>query len=622
MPITVNTNVPSLNAQRRLGENTASLSSSFQRLSSGLRINRASDDAAGLAIGSTLNADARVYGQGIRNLNDGLSVINIAQAAGQQLSGITTRLLELAHQSANGTLGAVQRVALDQEAQTLRSEFSRIISITNMNGLNLLDGSQGTLSVQAGYGQNGSIAIGTGEAIITSFTGLGTLGTPSVGMTTPNPSALTFADVDNDGNGDFISNGNSGFTHVTRGNGDGTFLAPFVIGGGGETWDYIAQDFNNDGKLDIVSSRLSPGEFQISLGNGNGTFLAPTNWDALTLPEFLSYGDFNHDGRLDVAAGDQTLNVLGIAFGNGNGTFSAMVSYTVHDLNGLTRALAFADVNGDGISDAVLSVGGSQKIDVLLGNANGSFKAVVSYVAVGSNGLALGDLNGDGIVDVANSNSSGGVSVLIGNGNGTFRAEVNYATGAGMGNIRLGDFNSDGVSDIASVSATRAMILIGNGNGTFRASTSFLTGGNNRGLLVGDLNGDGVDDIAAANYAPGGGVQVLLTDAAETAGLAAFSLRTVSGARSAMDMLRDALDSITRNIGAFGASESRLSTALQTLSVTRENFLSASSRILDVDVAEESSELTRRTILQQASAAVLAQANQQPTLALNLLQRI
>ena len=94
--LTINTNVASLNAQRRLAESTASLQQSFERLSSGLRINTASDDAAGLAIASSLNVDSRVYSQGIRNTNDALSFYSIAEGALNSLVDITTRLRELA----------------------------------------------------------------------------------------------------------------------------------------------------------------------------------------------------------------------------------------------------------------------------------------------------------------------------------------------------------------------------------------------------------------------------------------------------------------------------------------------------------------------------------------------
>ena len=102
--ITINTNIASLTTQRNLGNTTNALSRSFERLSSGLRINRAGDDAAGLAIADSLRSDKTVYSQGIRNLNDGLSLLNVADASLNELTNITLRIQELAEQASNGTL--------------------------------------------------------------------------------------------------------------------------------------------------------------------------------------------------------------------------------------------------------------------------------------------------------------------------------------------------------------------------------------------------------------------------------------------------------------------------------------------------------------------------------------
>ena len=121
MAIKIGSNLASLNAQRRLGDATNTLSGIYEKLSSGQRINRASDDAAGLAIADELNAKGRIYTQGIRNGNDGISLLNIADSAIDALSGVVTRIRELSEQSANGTYSNQQRAALDAEAQALSS---------------------------------------------------------------------------------------------------------------------------------------------------------------------------------------------------------------------------------------------------------------------------------------------------------------------------------------------------------------------------------------------------------------------------------------------------------------------------------------------------------------------
>lgn len=150
MPITINTNVASLNAQRNLGKSTAQLTRTYERLSSGLRIVRASDDAAGLSIADSLRADQRIATVAIRNANDAVSMIAIADGALSEVGNILTRMAELSEQSANGTLSTTQRSALDLEFNALGSEVGRIAATTSFNGLALLS-SPDVVSLQVGF---------------------------------------------------------------------------------------------------------------------------------------------------------------------------------------------------------------------------------------------------------------------------------------------------------------------------------------------------------------------------------------------------------------------------------------------------------------------------------------
>ncbi len=159
-------NIASIGAQRRLNQATDDLSSSYERLGSGLRINSASDDAAGLSVSSSLQADSRVYAQGIKNINDGISLLNVAQGALSQLSDIATRQEELAEQAANGVYSLTQRKALDKEANALKDEWNRIVDSTSFNGTKLFDGSlSGGLSIQSGYGTDGGVEFAIGQKL-------------------------------------------------------------------------------------------------------------------------------------------------------------------------------------------------------------------------------------------------------------------------------------------------------------------------------------------------------------------------------------------------------------------------------------------------------------------------
>lgn len=140
MGINIRTNLPALGATRNLEVASNKLNNSYQRLSSGLRINRASDDAAGLAVAENLKAGASTATVAIRNANDGISVITIADQAVSQIGNVLNRMAELATQSSNGVIDNVQRSALQNEFTALSSEIERIAVTTKFNGLNLLDG--------------------------------------------------------------------------------------------------------------------------------------------------------------------------------------------------------------------------------------------------------------------------------------------------------------------------------------------------------------------------------------------------------------------------------------------------------------------------------------------------
>jgi|Deesub1362A_J573_1020465.scaffolds.fasta_scaffold00087_97 flagellin len=153
MALVINTNIASLNAQRQLVQNTLRLDLSVQRLSSGLRINSAKDDAAGLAISEKLRAHIRSINVAIRNAQDGISLAQTAEGGMQEIGGILTRMRELAQQAANGTLGSSELSALDNEFQSLKSEIDRIAEVTEFNGKKLLNGdlSSTGITLQVGF---------------------------------------------------------------------------------------------------------------------------------------------------------------------------------------------------------------------------------------------------------------------------------------------------------------------------------------------------------------------------------------------------------------------------------------------------------------------------------------
>ena len=172
MAIRIFNNPASTNAQRLLGENNNRLAQSVERISSGIRINKASDDAAGLAVSEGLRSDIRALRQAVRNANDGVSLINIAEGALNEQSSMLIRLRELSSQAATGTVGSTERATIQLEFNALRSEIDRISSTTAFNGQNLVDGSLASsvssanqIFIQVGIDNNANSRINLNEQL-------------------------------------------------------------------------------------------------------------------------------------------------------------------------------------------------------------------------------------------------------------------------------------------------------------------------------------------------------------------------------------------------------------------------------------------------------------------------
>jgi len=316
-------------------------------------------------------------------------------------------------------------------------------------------------------------------------------------------------------------------------------------------------------------------------------------------------------------------------------------------------------MNGDGRVDLVSYTGSS--ITVGLNRGNGTFQASVSFNAgVGVTDISLGDLDGDGDLDVAARVASGRVHVLYGNGAGSFGLYANTGVGTGTGGLTTGDFNRDGIDDIAFLTGTlKLSIMLGQANGTFSAERTF--GGSAVGateLKAYDMNGDGYLDLVEGNgihYGNGDGTfgnvvsvsylngdiavadftgdgvldlmtsyegdesQLVIANSRQVTSLEYLNIASRSGALAALDKLEEALARVIAERQIVGSALSRAQVASQNLLSMKENYISAYSRIMDADVAQESANMVRKQIVQQTAVALLAQANQQPALALRLI---
>lgn len=175
MGLRINTNIQALAAQRYLGINSENQKNSMDHLSSGSRINKSGDDAAGLAISEKLKAQIRSLAQDGRNASDGVSLVQVAEGAMNEISNMIIRFRELAIQGASDTIGDVERGFIDKEVQQLKSEINRITASTEFNGRKLLDGTGGTVEIQVGLNNDPTLdrMVFNSETLATSTDALG-----------------------------------------------------------------------------------------------------------------------------------------------------------------------------------------------------------------------------------------------------------------------------------------------------------------------------------------------------------------------------------------------------------------------------------------------------------------
>ena len=311
------------------------------------------------------------------------------------------------------------------------------------------------------------------------------------------------ADVNGDGKADLIGTG-FGNLEVWLGNGDGTFRGP--IESLAAAFHFIGEvgvaDFNGDGLLDAAVAD-SNGSINILFGNGDGTFGSFVSYPVRPDEYSICLGDFNGDGLMDVMTSNFYLDGVQLLLGNADGTFQPAQTIA----SGLIGAPVVADLNGDGHLDLIIPSEFENSLCVMSGNGDGTFQACVNYTAPESSFAAAGDVNLDGITDIVLSNAVvPGISVLLGNSDGTFKPTVTFPRGyteyggsGGNSGIALADFNADGIPDVIYPTEFVASIYFGVGDGTFEPGPSFRQDGLPGSLVVGDFNQDGITDLAAGS---------------------------------------------------------------------------------------------------------------------------
>jgi flagellin len=576
MALIVNHNMMAANAARNLSTIYGRLSTSVQRLSSGLRINSAADDAAGLAIREMMRADISTMNQGIRNIADAISMIQTADGALSVIDEKLIRMKELAEQAATGTYTTAQRDIINSEYQAMAAEIDRIANATNFNGIKLLDGSvtnqHGGQGLKIHFGVSNSAAedyyfVNIGDARATSSTGLR---------------------VGGDAKNDIWGQGAAGAGEL---NGAGCCTGGFDSLNGKAKFtsgDYFAYGYNWDWKEDSESGLLT-GKYLAGIYGVNSSE---------SLQDLINKVNAGTQSRVGIELGSAIAGSVAVCIGDEmyftnwadtmdtNKTSFKLASMTS---TGLATKINLSSKNYWAMTATENSQGEAKTMVYVFRRDGGDFNDIRACDVGGTSSESKSGLEKIRFENLQTGMTyeSGTTLSLGGEHWGTMKAsQTGGKNGNEVWNVIL---NGRDVGD-------KRDLWIGNTSSEVR-----LTGA--KANILKRLNRDSFVEIQNAANAIWDGAEV----------------RTQSSAQEALDALNLAINTKDKIRAELGAFQNRLENSMSNLTIQAENLQVAESRISDVDVATEMTEFTRNNVLAQAATSMLAQANSLSQLALSLL---
>lgn len=580
MGMVVQHNMNALNAYNKLNTNVAGLKKSSEKLSSGYRINRAGDDAAGLAISEKMRSQIRGLTQAKRNSQDGISMIQTFEGATQESHSILQRMKELASESANGTYqNDVDRDAIQLEFNQLNDELDQIAD-TDFNGVVMLNGGEmadGTRAANDKFDYVNATRqaqqVGTAGGYVKAIDSSAYAGT--------NSETVTFtASVDKDGK-------------VTWEKSDG---AKGTVG-------YVAADTANkaQGGFTYDGAVVTVDTSKIVAGDTITINFEKKNDAVGTQPGTTGYNvDIGKTGG-DKTNGSAGVTSATIALTAGTKVTSQEIADAFNALNGITIGETFAKDDTDGTNMTVNGV--TVPADATLAEIGkvGDGKLVVdknkkiSYVDRAGTAYELATITGAKMANGAT--NAGTVTTTVNVGQATYTPANDKAI---------------------TLVEPKSKVSQSNSNNT---ATAPLTYTDHMVLQTGARTKDSVDFTFNYSTTGMGDLKANLDVSSREGGLNTknLSLATAADANTAIDKIDNAINKVSMVRATFGATQNRLEHKIENLTTTNENLTEAESGIRDTDMASEMLSYTKYNVLQQAAQSMLAQANQQPQSILQLL---
>lgn len=711
MPLYINTNIASLNAQRNLLGSTDELNKVFARLSSGLRINTAGDDAAGLAISNRMTAQVRGLNQAIRNANDGISVSQVAEGALAESSNMLQRINELAVQAANGTNSDSDRQNLQEEVLQLLSELERIAQETEFNNWSVLNGETDPLTFQVGARENQTVNVELADARASTLMAQPQLSDPNNAQGIYNPliEGLAISAPDQNLEGSRLFSSEAGkLVHVVANSTEsdtqlGTSLSQNVA----TNMFTVIENDNPDtlaAALEDAIATPSPLLSALTALEDNPTSPSVdevtetlvdeimTGWDAngisaakTAIKDVISTGIGNGDSADTIAAEilatsisyTDTLGIDHVAeeFGDdgiiGN-TEAGMLAAAAMAMEGLTSD-GLTEISGGGTLDNTIGALIATETIVPADNTIDTDQARIIAAATYAANKSYSDTENvpsdyqelagatTGLISTAATTASVIDDAI--NGNDTVPARVDDVP---VGNIIdvIGAFDS-AISQNKEIEAIAKAAVAADQSGRLTMEEAKVIAA--AGLAAANPSGTVAkaasaaqemakvltarDAAAAAAAEPEAGESITVPEwLIDTSGSNTFppdplvdltgatiptdpslpfdppmtdatnpALNGQDAAARMISVVLQGLDKVSSTRAELGAIENRFEANVKNLANVVENVSAARSRIMDADIAEETANLTRMAIIQQAATAILAQANQQPQLALQLL---